>query len=186
MGVGWYMIQHDKLFIGGEWCAPASAGIITVFSPSSGECLGFVPEATAADVNAAVMGARAALAGATDASWNGAARGAVLRAIARGIEDQADELARIVSQESGVPWMFSRPGIGACIERCLFYADLAETFAFEEAREGARHRLVIRREPIGVVAAIVPWNAPLNLAVTKLAPAVAAGCGVILKPAQAS
>jgi aldehyde dehydrogenase (NAD+) len=177
------MITHDALFIGGHWVKPSSDATIDVVSPSSEEVVGRVPAPSAGDVDRAVLAAR-------DAFDNGpwprlapAERAAVLRRIADGIEQRAAELAEIVTTENGTPISISRTAqvLGA-IPHLRAYAELAERYEFARTRDGVSIRAAVVREPVGVVAGIVPWNGPLVLTLMKLAPALAAGCTFVCKP----
>ena len=178
------MIVQDKLFIGGEWVAPASSGTIEVISPVTEEVIGTVPDGSVADIDRAVAAARAALQG----PWRDNTpeqRADILAALAQQLHLRHEEIAATITAQNGCPITFSIPGqaLGAS-----FYADymatLTRSYDFEEERAGltgTRARVV--KEPVGVVAAIVPWNAPLLLALLKMAPAIAAGCTVVVKPA---
>jgi acyl-CoA reductase-like NAD-dependent aldehyde dehydrogenase len=177
------MITQDALFIGGQWVKPRSDATIDVVSPSTEELVGRVPAPSADDVDQAVMAAREAF---DHGPWPGMAlaeRAAVLRRIADGLEQRADELAEIVTAENGTPISISRAAqvLGA-LPHLRVCADLAERQAFDEIRDGVRLRAAILREPVGVVAGIVPWNGPIVLTLMKLAPALAAGCTFVCKP----
>ncbi|MEU6142001.1 aldehyde dehydrogenase [Streptomyces sp. NPDC047081] len=178
-------VEHRELFIGGEWTAPATTGRITLTSPSTEEAVGSVPEAVEADVDAAVAAARRAFDDPQGwASWDNARRAAALRSLADELERRTDDIARLVSLQNGMPIQLSpllEGGFPVRIYR--WYADLVERQAVEEERPRARGgATLVRREPVGVVGAIVPWNYPQGLAAFKLAPALAAGCTVVLKP----
>jgi len=177
------MITRDALFIGGHWVKPSSGATIDVISPSTEEPVGRVPAAAGDDVHRAVMAAR-------DAFDNGpwprlapAERAAVLRKIADGLEQRATELAEIVTTENGTPISISRAAqVMGAIPHLRAYAELAERYEFAETRDGVALRAAIVREPVGVVAGIVPWNGPIVLTLMKLAPALAAGCTFVCKP----
>ncbi len=177
------MITRESLFVGGRWIEPSTTATIDVVSPSTEEVVARVPAPTEADVDRAVTAAR----GAVDAGpWRDTApkeRARVLRAIAEGLEARADEIAELITTENGTPIAISRSAqvLGA-LPHLATYADLVEQFEFTETRQGPRVRSAILREPVGVVAAIAPWNGPLVLTLMKLAPALAAGCTIVAKP----
>ena len=173
------MMKYDRLFIGGELRKSAGAGILDVIEPSTGELFGQVPLATTADAAAAVAAAREAFDHGPWPRMSMGERRAVLRQAGKLLDMQAEELNDLVTHENG---LLRRYGWGST--RSFFDAicvlNPGETFQ-REGIHGATGRIVT--EPIGVVAAIVPWNGPLALALLKLLPALLAGCTVILKPA---
>jgi acyl-CoA reductase-like NAD-dependent aldehyde dehydrogenase len=173
------MIRRDKFFIGGRWIAPSSPETIEAHHAGTGEVMGTVPAGTERDVEAAVAAARAAL-----EAWSATpadARAAFLQKISDGLKARADELARTIAQEVGMPLKLSqRIQAGLPIANFANYAKLVREFKFEE-RVG--NSLVVR-EPVGVVGAITPWNYPLHQIALKVAPALAAGCTVVLKPSE--
>jgi aldehyde dehydrogenase (NAD+) len=172
-------MRTEAFFIGGEWVAPAGAGTIEVVNPATEQVLGTVPEGGPADVDAGVAAAAAALPG-----WSATAvpdRAKLLSALADGLAARGDEIARLVSAEMGAPIAFARRVQAALPVTVLrSYAELLADFPFEE-RIG--NSLVVR-EPAGVVGAITPWNYPLHQMAAKVAPALAAGCTVVLKPSE--
>ncbi len=173
------MLLRDRLFIGGAWVAPSGKQTIDVFNAGNGEVLGKVALGDENDVERAVSAARAAFEG-----WSGASaewRAGYLEKIAAGLKARADEIARLIAQEVGMPIkMSARIQAGLPIANFANYAKLAKEFSFE-TRVG--NSLVIR-EPVGVVGAITPWNYPLHQIALKVAPALAAGCTVVLKPSE--
>ena len=177
-------IRHpDRFFIGGEWVAPSSAGRFDVISPSTEEIVMSVAEAQAADADHAVAAARLAF---DKGPWPGMTpkeRAVYLNAIGAHLAGRNDELAHIWTSQMGIlnsAAKFGTPGAAGFFH---YYASLADSFPFIERHTpsfgGGAGFLV--REPVGVVLAIVPWNAPLMLAALKLAPALLAGCSIILK-----
>ncbi|HXM82104.1 MAG TPA: aldehyde dehydrogenase family protein [Burkholderiales bacterium] len=173
------MLVRDKLFIGGRWVAPSGKEMIDVHNAGSGEVMGRVPAGTAKDIDAAVAAARAALE--TWSSTPASARAEFLEKISAGLKARADELARTIAQEVGMPLKLAgRIQAGLPIANFANFAKLLKEFSFEE-RVG--NSLVVR-EPVGVVAAITPWNYPLHQIALKVAPALAAGCTVVLKPSE--
>jgi betaine-aldehyde dehydrogenase len=178
-------LKHpDRFFIDGSWAAPSSAAKIDVINSGTEELFVRVAEAQKADVERAVAAARAAFDRGPWPRLKHAERAKYLRAIARELTARADDLAQIWTTESGVIHGIAKGGslgLGSVYE---YYAGLADTFPFEEERKpglGSGNVGLIVREPVGVVAAIIPWNAPASLIAYKCAPALLAGCTVILK-----
>ncbi|MCK9988042.1 MAG: aldehyde dehydrogenase (NAD+) [Azoarcus sp.] len=172
-------ILRDKLYIGGRWVAPAGSGLIDVIDPSDASVYARIPEGAPADAEAAIAAARAAF----DA-WSrlpAAERADCIERVAAGLEARRDELAAAIAHEVGMPLkMAGRFQVAGPVGSWKHYAKLAREFQWEE-RVG--NSLVVR-EPIGVVGAITPWNFPLNQISLKVAPALAAGCTVVLKPSE--
>ncbi|KVE91704.1 aldehyde dehydrogenase family protein [Burkholderia vietnamiensis] len=170
---------YDQFYIDGAWCKPAGAGTIDVIDSATEAVLGRIPEGVASDAERAVRAARAAI----DA-WAAtppATRAGYLRRIVERVQSRSEELAQSITGEVGMPIKLSRAiQVGAPVYNWKAYAKLAESFEFE-AKVG--NSLVVR-EPAGVVAAITPWNYPLNQITLKVAPALAAGCTVVLKPSE--
>ena len=173
------MLLKDKLFIGGKWIAPSGRETIDVHSAGTGEVMGCVPAGTEKDAEAAVAAARGAF-----ESWSRTSkeeRAALLEKISAGLKARADELAKTIAQEVGMPVKLSgRIQAGLPIANFANYARLLKEFSFEEK---VANSLVVR-EPVGVVLAITPWNYPLHQIALKVAPALAAGCTVVLKPSE--
>lgn len=176
--------QHDRLYIGGRWTAPSSDRRISVISPNTGGIIGSVPEALEADVDAAVVAARAAFDDPAGWAWSDAAeRAELLRRFAAAVEARAEAFATAVSSQNGMPIAVSSQ-LEAVYPGALlrYYAGLIEQQA-EDIRDGLFGGTIrVRHEPIGVVGAIVPWNFPQTLAFFKIAPALAAGCTLVVKP----
>jgi betaine-aldehyde dehydrogenase len=177
-------IQHpDRFFIDGTWTKPSSAARIDVINSATEELFVQVAEAQRQDVDRAVAAARRAFDRGPWPRLTHAERASVLRAIARELESRADDLARIWTTESGVIHAIAQGGSRGLGSIYDYYAGLAETFPFEEEHKpgmGGNVGLLVR-EPVGVVAAIIPWNAPSSLIAYKCAPALLAGCTVVLK-----
>ncbi len=176
-------IERDRLYIGGAWTAPASSQRIQVINATTEEPLGSVPEAVEEDVDRAVAAARRAF---DDSGWSTsdpAERAAVMNRFADALEKRIDETASLVSQQIGMPLTLSEQFEGAYPVTLLrYYAGLATEAPTEERRASPLgFDTLVRREPIGVVAGIVPWNFPVVLAMTKIAPAMAAGCTLVMK-----
>ncbi|WP_409330841.1 aldehyde dehydrogenase [Trujillonella humicola] len=178
------MPEYDHLFIGGRWKRPTTTDVIDVVSPATELTLGRVPDASAADIDAAVAAAREAV---DSGPWSQLPVDERIDAVARlakALRGLSEELARTVSAEVGSPVRWAR---GAQIATALgvlrAYRTIGADFPWEEERRGLLGNPVqVRQVPVGVVAAIVPWNAPLFTAALKIAPALIAGCTVVLKP----
>ncbi len=173
------MQQRDKLYIGGQWVPSAAAGLIDVVSASTEEVIGRIPAGSTEDVNQAVAAARAAFDG--WAATSVAERAGYLAKIHQGLVARADEIACTIAAEVGTPLKLAIR-IQAQLPAASFalYSKLVTEYAFEET---IGNSLVVR-EPVGVVAAITPWNYPLHQIAAKVAPALAAGCTVVLKPSE--
>jgi aldehyde dehydrogenase (NAD+) len=173
------MTDMDAFFIGGSWVQAAGRAPIPVINPATEEQVGSVPAGTEADVDTAVAAAVAAFP--AWAATPAADRAALLSATADALEARKEEIARTISTEMGTPFGFSvAVQVGNPVVVLRSYAELLETYSFEEQ---VKNSLVVR-EPIGVVAAITPWNYPLHQVVTKVAAALAAGCTIVLKPSE--
>jgi betaine-aldehyde dehydrogenase len=173
------MLLRDKLFINGQWAAPSTRETIDVHAAGTGEVMGTVPAAGEADIAAAVRAARAAFDG-----WSQlpvAERAGFLAKISAGLKQRAAALATTISQEVGMPIKLSGMiQAGLPIATFANYAKIAGEFAFESK---VGNSLVVR-DPVGVVGAITPWNYPLHQIALKVAPALAAGCTVVVKPSE--
>ena len=173
------MKNHDKLFINGSWVASAGRERLDVISPSSEERIGSIPDGTAQDADAAVRAARGAFDawGATPA----AERAALLQKVHEGMKARSEEIGRMIATEVGMPIkLATRIQAGSPTFTFGMYAKLLGSFAFEEKVGNS----LVLREPVGVVVAITPWNYPLHQIACKVAPALAAGCTVVLKPTE--
>jgi aldehyde dehydrogenase (NAD+) len=177
------LIAHlGHLFIDGGWVEPSSAAKIDVITPSTEELFISVAEAQTADINRAVAAARHAFDHGPWPKMSHAERAGYLRAIAKQLSARVPDLATIWTSETGVTCTHSNAVVGVVSGVYEYYASLAESFAFEERHKpGAGNVGLVVREPVGVVGAIIPWNGPLFLSAYKIAPALLAGCAVILK-----
>ena len=174
--------RYDRLFIGGKWVTPSTSEQIQVISPVTEEPVAAVPAASVADVDRAVAAARTAFSG-----WSTTPlpeRVEVLRRLRAGLADTAEEMAGLITDEMGCPITQSRTIQVVNPLRVLdTYTALAGEYPWREVRTSiGGATALVTREPVGVVAAIIPWNVPLGIAVQKIAPAVLAGCTVVLKP----
>jgi len=173
------MIVRDKFFIDGRWVAPSSTEAIEVHNAGSGEVMGTVPAGGEQDIDAAVTAARAAFDG-----WSAtpaAKRAEYLQKISDGLKARAAELGSTIAQEVGMPIKLAgRIQAGLPIANFANYAKILGQFSFEEKTGNS----LVVREAVGVVGAITPWNYPLHQIALKVAPALAAGCTVVLKPSE--
>lgn len=176
----------DKLFIGGRWQDPVVPGTMSVFNPCTEGVFHHVSAGGPADVDVAVAAAKAALPG-----WKrvgGAVRGRFLGAIAKKLRERAEDLAKLSSQNNGKPLAEARVDMADAATSFEYYAEKA--VELEARQDGDVHvpdgnyRSQLRLEPAGVAALVVPWNFPLVTTSWKVAPALAAGCTVVLKPSE--
>ncbi|WP_426574481.1 aldehyde dehydrogenase [Aquihabitans sp. McL0605] len=177
------LLHRHSFFIGGRWVPPASDALLDVISPSTEEVVGSVPLATTDDIDHAVEAARAAF---DRGPWPQMAPGKRADLLARAadlLRKRTDEIAAVTTEEMGCAISQApKAQTGLVAPVFDYYAELIRTFEFErQVTAGPRHGL-LGLLPVGVVGAIVPWNAPVTLAAWKVAPALAAGCSVVLKP----
>ena len=177
-------IQQKQLFINNEWRAASSGRTMDVINPATEDVIATVASGDASDVDAAVSAARAALGG----PWGKMSardRGRLVSRLADRLLERADEVARLETLHNGKPIFESRqieiPAAAECLE---YYAGWADKVMGETIPVKGNYFTYTLREPLGVVAAIVPWNFPLLLAAWKVAPALACGNAVIIKPAS--
>jgi len=173
------MQERDKIYIDGSWVPSAGKGTIDVVNAATEEVMGHVPDGTAADVDKAVAAAHKAFP--TWATTPVEERSKYLQRLSEGLAARSDEIAATVSGEVGMPLMWAKM-IQAGLPTAVMssYVAIANNFKFEEQ---IGNSLVVR-EPVGVVGCITPWNYPLHQVVAKVAPALAAGCTVVLKPSE--
>ncbi|MEK6299861.1 MAG: aldehyde dehydrogenase family protein [Acidobacteriota bacterium] len=170
---------YEKLYVNGEWIEPAGKGTLDVINSTTEEVMGQVPEGTAEDIDRAVTAARAAF-----DSWSAtpaAERAGFLQKISAGLAARQNEIAGIIASEVGMPLPLAtavQAGMPAMVMGS--YAKLLGDYSFEEQ---IGNSLVVK-EPVGVIGCITPWNYPLHQVVAKIAPALAAGCTVVLKPSE--
>jgi len=172
----------DRFFIGGEWVVPTSDATIDVIDSGTEEHYFTVAEAQGADMDRAVAAARAAF---DDGPWprmTHAQRAEYLRSLGAGLAARADDIGQLWPRESGVLHTIAHAAAKGAAGTFEFYAGLADTFDWErEAQPSSPGFGLLVSEPVGVVGAIIPWNGPLSLISYKIAPALIAGCTVILK-----
>jgi acyl-CoA reductase-like NAD-dependent aldehyde dehydrogenase len=176
--------RPDRLFIGGSWVKPSSADQIAVIAPATEQVYLRVAEAKEADIDRAVGAAREAFDNGPWPRMTHAQRADFLRAMGRKLNERAADVAAIWPNEMGVVHAVAQAFAGTIGEVYEYYAGLADSFPFEERFDhppgGGRIALLVR-EPVGVVGAIVPWNAPINIMAYNIAPALLAGCTVVVK-----
>ncbi len=172
-------IDRATIFIDGSWVASHGTGTLEVTNATTEQVMGSIPDGTAADVDAAVAAAKAAFPG-----WSATSReerGKYLTRIAEELSARTDEIAELVAQEVGTP-VFLAKAIQVGLPAAAFGAQAGFLDAMTE--EETIGNAVIAREPVGVVGAITPWNYPLHQIAAKVAPALAAGCTVVVKPSE--
>src|ERR687883_1045150 len=176
-------VSHHKNFVGGEWVESLDGETMEVLNPATGETIAEVPRSTAKDVDRAVEAAKKAL-----PEWletTPAERAELLLKLADLLDEHAEELAKLESTNVGKPLSYARDEIPVCTDNIRFFAGAARVLEGKSAGEYMRgYTSFLRREPIGVVAGIAPWNYPLMMAVWKFAPALAAGNVQVLKPSE--
>ena len=174
----------ELLIINGERVAASDAGTFDVFDPSSGETLATVAKATRADVDRAVVSAQQAM---DSKAWGGivpAERGRIMNRIAAALRDRAEDLAKLESLDNGKPLRQARTDVQVAARYFEFFAGIADKIMGHTIPLGPGFLDYTVREPIGVSAQIVPWNYPIQIGARGVAPALAAGCAVVLKPSS--
>ena len=178
------MRDHDRLYIGGQWVEPAGTATLEVISPHTEEVVGRVPDGTQADMDHAVAAARDAFDNGPWPRMNPADRAAAVGRLADLYAARLGEFAELITEEMGSPITFSQLAQAPQPQMMLsYFAELGKNFIWEDERPGLFGPVTVRREPVGVVAAIVPWNVPQFTIMTKLPAALVAGCTVVIKPA---
>jgi acyl-CoA reductase-like NAD-dependent aldehyde dehydrogenase len=170
---------RDKIYIGGRWVQSAGRGVLEVINSTTEQVMGSVPEGTVEDVDNAVAAARSAF-----ESWSQTSvqeRADWMQRISEGLGARMDEIAELIAQEVGMPIKLSNI-IQAGLPTTTF-GSMPKLLAELQWEEEVGNSLIVR-EPVGVVGAITPWNYPLHQIAAKVAPALAAGCTVVLKPSQ--
>ncbi|MFW2828747.1 aldehyde dehydrogenase [Sphingomonas sp. ID0503] len=177
-------LDRNAFFIGNEWVSPSTSRTFEVIGASTGEVIATVPEAAEADVDRAVAAARAAFETGEWSRMTPADRAGVMRRFIGALAARGDDIARAVSIQNGMPISLS-----GLLEAQFplgvldYYAGLAETLGTPDVRPSQMGKeTLVDRTPLGVVAAVVPWNFPVTLAMSKIAPAMAAGCTLVIKP----
>jgi betaine-aldehyde dehydrogenase len=174
-----------RLWIDGQWADTQGGGVTSVENPATGEIVDEVTEASRADVDRAVAAAKTAFYGGWGTATPGE-RSEAIYTLGRLLADRAEEFARIESEDTGKPYesMSLNNDVAFSVDNLKFFAAAARSWAGTAAGDFlSGHTSMLRREPVGVVGQITPWNYPLNMAVWKIGPALAAGCTIVLKPA---
>jgi 1-pyrroline dehydrogenase len=176
-------VSQHKNFVNGKWMDAVEGGTMEVLNPATGETIAEVPRGTQADVDRAVEAAKAAL-----PEWletTPGERAEALLKLAAAIDDNAEELAELESQNVGKPLASARDEMPVSADNFRFFAGAARVLEGKSAGEYMRgYTSMIRREPVGIVGGIAPWNYPLMMAVWKMGPALAAGNVQIIKPSE--
>ena len=173
------MKNHENIYINGEWVSSGGDGSIEVMNPSTEEVVGSIPDGVASDVDAAVESARAAF-----PAWSALSledRLSFIEGLAGQLAARSEEVGELISTEMGMPQPLAniiQAGLPAGTTASVL--ETARSFAFEEQMGNT----LVTREPMGVVGCITPWNYPLHQIMAKVAPALAVGCTVVLKPSE--
>ncbi|GAB3682419.1 aldehyde dehydrogenase [Actinocorallia lasiicapitis] len=177
------MQEHKHFFIGGDWVAPSGTGRIDVVDPHTEEVIGSVPDGANADINRAVAAARQAFDHGPWPRMTPAERAVAVGRLSAIYAERQQQMADLVTAEMGSPALFSVFAQAAIPQMVLqYYVDLAASYTWEEERPGMLGPVTVTQEPVGVIAAIYPWNVPQFTLMLKLAPALIAGCTVVAKP----
>ena len=177
-------IRTETLLIDGEHVAASDGGTFDVYDPSTGEVLATVAKATREDVSRAVSAARRAL---ESKAWGGAPpaeRGRIMIRIAQALRDRLEDLATLESRDNGKPLRQARTDVQVAARYFEFFAGIADKIMGNTIPLGPGFLDFTVREPIGVSAQIVPWNYPIQIGARGVAPALAAGCAIVLKPSS--
>ena len=176
-------VSQHKNFVGGEWVDAIEGGTMEVLNPATGDVIAEVPSGTQADVDRAVEAAKKAL-----PEWletTPQERSEALLKLAAAIDDNTEELAELESQNVGKPLGYARDEMPVSADNIRFFAGAARVLEGKSAGEYMKgYTSMIRREPLGIVGGIAPWNYPLMMAVWKIGPALAAGNVQIVKPSE--
>jgi 1-pyrroline dehydrogenase len=176
-------VSEHKNFVGGEWVEAVEGGTAEIVNPATGEPIAHVPQGTQADVDRAVEAAKRAL-----PEWRETTpgeRAEMLLKLADAIDEHSDELAQVESRNVGKPLAYAKDELPVCSDNLRFFAGAARCLEGRAAGEYMRgYTSIIRREPIGIVGQIAPWNYPLMMGVWKIGPALAAGNVSVLKPSE--
>ncbi|WP_172381189.1 aldehyde dehydrogenase [Streptomyces sp. MNP-20] len=179
------MITYGRLFVGGSWAEPSDPRLLDIASPHDRTVIGRAAQARPADIDRAVSAARESFEAGAWRLTPPAERIARLRRFNALREESAEEIARLISLETGSAGWFTRAGQAGLTRQANAYLKAAEDFAWEEtlvpSDPASPLRSVVRREPVGVVAAVIPWNSPFSSATSKVIPALLAGNSVVLK-----
>lgn len=176
--------DRDDLFIGGRFTAPATDATLDVLSPSTEQRIARVPLGAPPDIDAAVTAAREAFDAGEWRRRPASERAAVVRAVADELDKVSAQMAELITAEMGAPVAFcAADHVVIPVAALRYYAELIEHYPQVAVRSAGIGTSQVWYDPVGVVAAIVPWNAPLRSIMNKLAPALVAGCSIVVKPA---
>ncbi len=177
-------ISIEKMYINGQWVPGSGGNTRKVINPATGETIAIVAEGTAEDADLAVRAARHAFDRGGWAETSARERASLLRKLADRLEERAEEFARLETFNNGKPLREARYDVHDAVDQLRYYAGLATKPHGQTYDVPDDIQAMVVREPIGVVGQIIPWNYPLVMAVQKIAPAIAAGCTVVIKPAE--
>ncbi|MBI2826175.1 MAG: aldehyde dehydrogenase family protein [Planctomycetia bacterium] len=178
-------IQQTECFIGGKWVAAKSGKTFETINPATEEVIAKVAEGDAADVDLAVAAARNALEKGPWGKMDARDRGRLMNKLADLIEEELDDLAALETLDNGKPIRDSRAGDLPLVIDCLrYYAGFADKIHGQTIPVRGNYFTYTRREPVGVVGQIIPWNFPMLMVAWKWGPALAAGCTIVMKPAE--
>ena len=177
------MRSYDSLYINGQWVSPSGSNVIEVISPCTEQVIATVPDSAPADVDRAVGAARRAFDQGDWAAMDPVERSTILERVAALYTEQVPQMAQLISSEMGSPITFAQAGqAGAAAAILTAMIEVGSKYTYCEVRPGLLNpEVTVHREPVGVVGAIVPWNVPQITTMAKLAPALVAGCSVVLK-----
>jgi betaine-aldehyde dehydrogenase len=176
--------SFDKLFIGGEWVTPATSNVLEVVNPATEKVVATAPEGSPADMDKAIAAARASFDSGVWSNLPAAERSAAMGRLLQLVYGKANDFAEVITAQTGCPILFSHLGqVGAAAMVLDYFVNLTATYPFEEVRAGFLGPALVRKEGVGVCAGIIPWNVPLFITFLKLAPALASGSSMVLKPA---
>ncbi|GAB2508244.1 aldehyde dehydrogenase [Nocardia heshunensis] len=179
------MITYDRLYVGGSWIEPTEPALLEILSPHDGSLIGRAAQAQPADVDRAVAAAHASFESRVWRDTPPAERIAVLRKFNELREEQAEQIAELITAENGSAAWFTKAGQAGLTRQANAYLTAAEQFDWERtltpSDPNTQVRSVVRREPVGVVAAVIPWNSPFSSATSKILPALLTGNSVVLK-----
>src|SRR5215217_6758128 len=176
-------VSQHKNFVGGKWVDAVDGDTMEVLNPATGETIAEVPRGTQADVDRAVKAAKDAL-----PEWlesTPGERAEALLKVADALEENADELAQLESQNVGKPLSYAKDEMPVSADNIRFFAGAARLLEGKSAGEYMKgYTSMVRREPVGIVGGVAPWNYPLMMAIWKIGPALAAGNVQIIKPSE--
>ena len=177
--------SYDHIIIGGSPTASSGGELIEIISPATEEVIATVPDATPADIDRAVAVARSAFDHGPWPRLRPEERAAILAKVSSRLAERSDELAELITAEMGAALGITKAAqVASPLSILDYYVDLVKRYAFEELRPGLTvEEVLVAKEPVGVVGAIAPWNVPLFMSISKLAPSLLAGCTVVYKPA---